>query len=51
MISEADEAAIDAYVASLGIAQWPAISSVELDLLRRALASAPESTAGIDTAA
>lgn len=41
MISEADEAAIDAYVAGLGVEQWPAITSTERDLLRRALAPAP----------
>lgn len=40
MISAEDAAAIDAYVASLCVDDWPAITSTERDLLRRALAPA-----------
>lgn len=39
MISDADEAAITAYIESLDIEEWPPLTSTERDLVRRALAS------------
>lgn len=50
MISDADRAAIEAHVCSLGIETWPSPTSTQRDLIRRALAPVPITHAAAVTA-